>query len=110
MPLPHTDRPFSCNEFLHVIAVGSVAAEFLLIKQALDPASEAHLIRVVSLAGWPTHFCVPAAAQEQGRRSARSGGEQAKRPCPPRPALLFLAHLGHVDVFCSTDNSTEPCN
>jgi hypothetical protein len=33
VPLPHTDRPFSCDEFLHVIAVGSVAVEFLLVKQ-----------------------------------------------------------------------------
>ena len=38
-PLPRTDRLLSCDEFLHVIAVGFVAAEFLLVKQALDPAS-----------------------------------------------------------------------
>jgi len=78
--LPHTDRPFSCDEFLHLIAVGSVSAKFRLVKQALDSASEAHLIWVVSLSHWPTHFCVPAAAKKEYRRSARSGGEQAKRP------------------------------
>ena len=46
-PLPRMGRLLSCDEFLRVIAVGSVAAEFLLVKQALDPASQAHLIRMV---------------------------------------------------------------
>ena len=36
----HTDRLFSGDQLLDVISVGSVAAEFLLVKQALDPASQ----------------------------------------------------------------------
>jgi hypothetical protein len=32
VPLPHTDRPFSGDEFLQVIAVGSVATEFVLVE------------------------------------------------------------------------------
>ena len=105
-PAPHTDRLFSCDQLLHVITVGSVAAEFLLVKQALDPASQAHLIRVVSLSHRPTHSAVPAAAQEEHRRSARAGGEQA-RPCPPRPSPLLLAHLGHVVAFWFTDSQAS---
>src|SRR6516164_4013411 len=104
-PLPRTDRLLSCDEFLHVIAVGSIAAEFLLIKQAPDPASQAHLIRVLSLSHWPAHFAVPAAAQKEHRRSARSSSEQA-RPCPARPALLLLVHLGHSAAFWFND--TKP--
>jgi len=106
-PLPHTDRLFSCDQLLHVITVGSVAAEFLLVKQALDPASQAHLIRVFSLSHRPTHSAVPAAAQQEHRRSARAGGEQA-RPCPPRPALLLLTHLGHVAAPGSPTPRPQP--
>jgi len=95
-PLSHANRAFPCDEFLHLIAVGPVAAEFLLVEQALDPAPKAHLVRVVSLPDWPAHFRVPAAAQEEHCRTARPGGEQAERPRPARPAPLLLAFFGHL--------------
>ena len=59
MPLSHTGRPFPCDQFLQVIAVGSVAAKFLLVKQTLDPADEAHLIRVVCLLAYKNELASP---------------------------------------------------
>ena len=103
-PPPHPDRPFSCDEFIHLIAVGSVAAEFPVVEQALDTAFEAHLIRMVALSDWPTHSFVPAAAQEECRRSAHSGSEQAERPSPSRPALFLVANRGHAAAIWYTES------
>ena len=39
-PLHPSDRPFPYDEILHVVAVGTVGTESLLVEKPLDPAFE----------------------------------------------------------------------
>lgn len=53
---------------IEVVAVGSVSAKSLLIKQALDAAAQANLVRVILIAHRPTHLAVPATAEDHHSR------------------------------------------
>ena len=76
------------NQTTEVVTVGSVCAEGLLIKQTLDAAAQANLIRVILEPNRPTHFAVPATAEDHNSRSSQPSRDHTKRPQPTR--LLFL--------------------
>jgi len=53
------------NQLVQVVAIWTVGAKSLLIKQALDATAEADLIRVLLKADGPTHLAMPTATQYQ---------------------------------------------
>ncbi len=60
------------KQFTEVVAKGTISAEGLLVKQALDTAGQADLVSAVILADGPTHAGMPAAAQHERRSPAQS--------------------------------------
>lgn len=76
------------HQAIEVVAVRSVGAEGLLIKQAFDAAAQANLIGVILETHGPTHLTVPAAAQDHHSSRSQPGGNHPYRPHPAR--LLFL--------------------
>ena len=76
------------NQAIEVVAVGSVSAKGLLIKQTLDAASQANLIGMILETNRPTHLAVPAAAEYHYSSSTQPGRNYTQRPQPTR--LLFL--------------------
>jgi hypothetical protein len=80
--------PVTSHQAIEVVAVRSISAEGLLIKQAFDAAAQANLIRAILEAHRPTHPAMPTAAQEHHSSGSQPGGNYSKRPQPTR--LLFL--------------------
>jgi hypothetical protein len=76
------------NQMIEVVAVGSVGTEGLLIEQALDAATQANLIGAILGPNRPTHFAVPATAEDHNSRSSQPSRDHTQRPQPTR--LLFL--------------------
>ena len=76
------------HQAIEVVAIGSVSAKSLLIKQTLDAAAQANLVRVILIAHRPTHLSVPAAAEDHDSRRSQPGSNHAQGPQPTR--LLFL--------------------
>ena len=60
-------QPFAGNELIQVISERPIGAESLLVEQALDPASQAHLIFVPLDFDGPTHLPMPAPTERGGR-------------------------------------------
>jgi len=56
------------HKAIQVVAIRSVSAKSLLIKQALDAAAQANLVRMILIAHRPTHLAVPAAAEDHHSR------------------------------------------
>jgi len=79
------------SQTLDVVAVWAVAAEGVFIEQTLDSAAGADLVGDSLGANRPTHFAMPAAA-ENDRRSGHAGRQQAHGPQPPG-TLGFLRVL-----------------
>ncbi len=65
------------HQAIEVVAVGSVSAKGLLIKQAFDAAPQANLVGVILEAHWPTHLAVPAAAENHHSRRSQPGSNHA---------------------------------
>jgi hypothetical protein len=84
--------PITRNQAIEVVAVRSVGAEGLLIKQPLDATAQADLIGVILETDRPTHLAVPAAAKDDDSGGAQSRGNHTQRPQPTRLLILF-AHL-----------------
>jgi len=77
------------HQAIEVVAVGSVSAKSLLIKQAFDAAAQANLVGVILEPHRPTHFAVPAAAEDHHSRRSQPGSNHAQRPQPTRRLFLF---------------------
>ena len=60
------------NKPVQIVAVGTVSAERFFVKQPLNSTSQAHLIGMALRPYRPTHFPVPAAAQNQNCGSSDS--------------------------------------
>lgn len=86
------------NQAIQIVAVGSVGAERLLIKQTLDAASQANLIGMILKAYRPTHPAVPAAAKYHYARRPQTGRNYTQRPQPTR--LLVL--IPHPHTTCKS--------
>ena len=84
------------NQALEVVAVRPVGAESFLIKQAFDAAAQANLIGVILRANRPTHFAVPAAAEQHHSGCPQPGDHHAQGPQPTRLLFLFACHNHHV--------------
>ena len=80
------------NQTIEIVAVGSVGAESLFIKQPLDAATQANLIGVIAEANRPTHLAVPATAEDYDSSRSQPGGNYTQRPQPARLLFLFT-HL-----------------
>ena len=80
------------NQAVEIVAVRSVGAESLLIKQALDAATQANLIGIILEANRPTHLPMPATAEDHDSRRSQPGRNHAQRPQPAR-LLFLLTHL-----------------
>jgi hypothetical protein len=80
------------NEAVEVVAVGSVGAKCLLIKQALDAAAQTNLIGAILEANRPTHLTVPATAKDHDSGCPQPGGNHEQRLQPTRLLFLFT-HL-----------------
>jgi len=80
------------NQAIEVVAVGSVGAEGLFIKQALDAAAQANLIGVITEANRPTHLAVPATSEDYDSSRSHPGGKHTQTPEPTRLLFLFT-HL-----------------
>jgi len=85
-------NPVAGNEAVEIVAVGSVGAEGFLIKQALDAAAQANLVRVILETDWPTHLAMPAPAKDHHSGGAQPRGDHAQGPQPTRLLFLFT-HL-----------------
>jgi len=57
-----------------IVAIRAVGAKILLIEQALDPTTEANLIRMILGADRPTHLAMPAAAKNYHPEAGQTGG------------------------------------
>ncbi len=51
------------NQAVEIVTVGTIGAERLFIKKALDSASETDLVRVLLVADGPAHLAMPTAAE-----------------------------------------------
>jgi hypothetical protein len=80
------------NQATEIVAVGSVGAEVLLIEQPFDAAAQANLIRVILVPNRPTHFAVPATAEDHHSRRSQPSRDHTQRPQPTRLLFLFT-HL-----------------
>jgi hypothetical protein len=80
------------NQAIEIVAVGSVGAESLLIEQTFYAAAQANLIRVILEPNRPTHFSVPATAEEHNSGSSQPSRDYTQRPKPTRLLFLFT-HL-----------------
>jgi len=85
---PLGSSQISGDEAIEVIAVGSVSAEGLRIKQTFDATTEANLIRVILEANRPTHLAMPATAEDHYSSRSQPSSNHTQRPQPTR--LLFL--------------------
>jgi hypothetical protein len=66
------------NKPVEIVAEGSVAAETILVEQALDTAPEAHLVGMILDPDRPTHLLMPATPQNRDccARQARHHNSQ----------------------------------
>src|SRR5215472_3015436 len=78
------------NELVQIVAERPVSAKTLFVKQPLNAAAQAHLIGMLLEANRPTHFAMPATAQDQHRGSGNASCKQTQGNLPTR--LLFLSH------------------
>jgi hypothetical protein len=83
--------PVLCDEFTEIVAIGSVGAEGLLVKQALDATAEANLIGMILETYRPTHLAMPATAEDYDSSRSQTRRNYSERPQPTR--LLF--HFTH---------------
>jgi len=80
-------RTIPGDKQLQFVAVGSVGLEVLLVKEPLDPASQADLVGVPLRANWPAHLAVPASSEENDRHPSQAGGHDTEGP---HPVFLFF--------------------
>ncbi len=64
---------FPGNQLVEIVAVRTEGAKRLLIKQALDSATQADLIRMLLEAYRPAHLAMPATAQNQNCGASHAG-------------------------------------
>jgi hypothetical protein len=67
---------FPGNQPLDFVAIRSVTAENLLVKQTLDAAIGANLVGVALGTNRPTHLVMPTAAKNENRRARQTGSQQ----------------------------------
>jgi hypothetical protein len=79
------------NQPIEIVTIGSVRAEGLLIKQALDAAAQANLIRVILEANRPTHLAMPATTEDHYSSRSQPSSNHTQRP-PPTRLLFFFTH------------------
>ncbi|HEY7615572.1 MAG TPA: hypothetical protein VH744_02120 [Terriglobales bacterium] len=66
----HAASTLPCNQAVQIITIRPIAAETFLVKKALDPAAEAHLVGMILGADRPAHVLVPTTSQN-GHGSSR---------------------------------------
>ena len=99
--------PVPFDQADEIVAVGSVGAEDLFIKQTLNAAACTHLIRIALGAHWPAHFAVPATTKCDDHGACQPRCHQAEGPLPTRllsaylvlPVYLVFVHLGTYFLF-----------
>jgi hypothetical protein len=79
----HSISPIPRKQPLKIVAVGTVAAEGILIEQALDSAARTNLVGTTLGSDGPAHLPVPATPQEK-RRARQPSGQQRPEPTPTR--------------------------
>jgi hypothetical protein len=84
--------PVLRDEFIEIVAIGSVGAEGLLVKQALDATAQANLIGMILETHRPTHLAMPATAEDYDSSRSQPRRNYTQRPQPTR--LLF--HFTHL--------------
>src|SRR5579864_7785687 len=67
------------KQSLQIVAIGPETAEGVLIEQAFDAAAGADLVGASLRTDGPTHFAVPAAAEQNGG-ARHTGREQSHGP------------------------------
>jgi len=67
-------------EAVQVVTIRAVSTESLLVKQALDTTSEAHLVGTILGTDGPAHPAMPAAAKQHDRSARDTCSHQTKRP------------------------------
>jgi len=90
-----------------VVAIGAVASERILIKQAFDAAAGTHLVSTALRTDGPAHSAVPTTPKNDGR-SGESGRHQSHGPKPLQPLgfrdarclLWFFFHSHSPGVAC----------
>ncbi len=87
----NTAGPILTDQAIQFVAIGSVGAESLLVEEALDPAAQANLVRVILEANRPAHVAVPATAEDYYAGTRQSCGQETQRPQPAR-FLLYFTH------------------
>ena len=92
--------PVLRDEFIEIVAIGSVGAEGLLVKQTLDATAQANLIGVILETHWPTHLAMPATAEDYDSSRSQPRRNYSERPQPTR--LLF--HFTHLPQPVSPSN------
>ena len=92
--------PVLHDEFIEIVAIGSVGAEGLLVKQTLDATAQANLIGMILEAYRPTHLAMPATAEDYDSSRSQPGRNYTQRPQPTR--LLF--HFTHLPRPVSPSN------
>jgi hypothetical protein len=64
------------DQVIQIVTVWSVGLKGLFVKQALDSAAHATLVRLALRADRPAHFAVPAATKSNDGRACNSCGDQ----------------------------------
>jgi hypothetical protein len=92
--------PVLRDEFTEIVAIGSVGAEGLLVKQTLDSTAQANLIGMILETDRPTHLAMPATAEDYDSSRSQPRRNYTQRPQPTR--LLF--HFTHLPQPVSPSN------
>ena len=92
--------PVLRDEFTEIVAIGSVRAEGLLVKETPDATTEANLIGMILETDRPTHLAMPATAEDYDSSRSQPRRNDSERPQPTR--LLF--HFTHLPQPVSPSN------
>jgi len=84
--------PIPRKQPLKIVAVGTVAAEGILIEQTLDSATRTNLVGTALGSDRPAHLPVPATPQEN-RRARQPSGHQRPEPTRTLPFRGFRFFL-----------------
>ena len=94
-------RLFPRDQLIQVVAERPIRAELLFIKQALDTATQAHLVGMVLHAHRPAHAAMPAASHHQKSQSGQARGRHSNWPQPtwhfafPLLRVFLIRCFGH---------------
>src|SRR5260370_26636352 len=93
------------DEFVQVIAEGTISGEGILVEQPLGAAVEPTLTVIARVADRPAHLAVPAASERHHGHARQAGCHGSGRP----PPVGFLKFFGLSLLECVVHHISRDC-